>query len=392
MKMILGKKLFSVLSILVILLAVNAEALSEYDENIRLLKQLDMLDTLDFQESIDKANKCTEKRNFDCTRKNLKKAKKFVKTGADREEITYAKKNLKAEIAYVEEEAKMERELRRERRRMREVEEEAEMAAEREEEIRRENQPAQKSAWAVAAMDALDKAGDDLLRQQRETHARTEAALRQHYADKRRREQKQAERQQEARRNYERKKSENDSRRAQLLQQKEDRASATRQKRDRAQRQRQREREAQRIRERQVLAQSEASRKERDRQNRINKERKREQASAAKTKEFNTTVYESIAFIYKTKAGNYSGQGPTQKLLTSEKSKERALELVGCSNQRGSMGWRANGHSGEMYFCNQPLQSYNRDVAAKIGVSHLGGQTVFHCQENWTLNWRKYCK
>ncbi|PHR57051.1 MAG: hypothetical protein COA44_06570 [Arcobacter sp.] len=278
------RKLMGIFSVMLMLLfVINAEASTQFEKRMKLLKKLDMLDALDFQDSIQRANKCTKNRNFYCAEKNINKAKKYLKTNADRKELSYARLDLKDERALVREKEEMDSRLRRQRRRMREQEREEQREVQREEERaeerRRDNQPAQTSGWASGILSGLNQIQEENYGG-KSAHEMINDSMRDSRNTANRIQREREERQRRARQKYERQKEINNRRQAQLSLEKEDRARKTRQRQERLKRERQRERKAQRLKERRLLAQQEVKQREGKRQKKINEARKREYARA----------------------------------------------------------------------------------------------------------------
>ena len=241
--------LLCALSVFFMLPTVSVEASAESENRMKLLRKLDMLDSLDFREFIDSANECTAQRRFKCSKRNIREAEELVRTRAEKKELSYARLNLGEEIEQVQLEekaaerkriARIEREEERaaERRRRKRIEREEEREREREEERRRDSQPAQENVLA-GVMDSLNNISNSMPSAS-ETFRQANIDAR----DAQRRIERDRERKAEARREDER-----HQRRAQARREDESR--------EQAQLERQRKEQAQRVRKRRELAQLE---------------------------------------------------------------------------------------------------------------------------------------
>jgi hypothetical protein len=98
-------------------------------ELMRLTDQLDQMDKLDFEQSIAKADKCIQARDFVCSEAQLKTARKFAMGNAAKDSLRRAETRELAEKEAVEAErqalAKRQRELEEEERRLQAAEERA---------------------------------------------------------------------------------------------------------------------------------------------------------------------------------------------------------------------------------------------------------------------------
>jgi len=106
----------------VLTLTIPVEANTKLQNRMKLLEKLDMLDAIDFQDAINAANNCTSRRNFDCSRDKISRAKKLASTKAQKQNLSYAQLALKEEIDFVREEEELERQRIAEERRIREEE------------------------------------------------------------------------------------------------------------------------------------------------------------------------------------------------------------------------------------------------------------------------------
>ncbi|MFZ4286474.1 hypothetical protein [Variovorax sp. HJSM1_2] len=99
------------------------------DELLRMTEQLDQMDKLDFDQAIDRANRCTQARDFACTEAQLAAARKLATGSATKASLAKAESRLVAEKEALEAErvalAKRQRELEEEERRLKLAEERA---------------------------------------------------------------------------------------------------------------------------------------------------------------------------------------------------------------------------------------------------------------------------
>jgi len=124
-------------SLLIVVLFLSVPYTSAYKNNLlEMSDQLDALDKIDFQQSIDKANSCTRARNFKCTESELAKATKLAVDVKDREVLSNAQNNLKNEKIVIAKE-----EIARE-----EAEQQRQAQLERDRENQRQREIAQEEA------------------------------------------------------------------------------------------------------------------------------------------------------------------------------------------------------------------------------------------------------
>ncbi|MEC5385744.1 hypothetical protein VVD49_08415 [Uliginosibacterium sp. H3] len=142
---------------------------------LEMSDKLDQLDRMDLDEAIEKADRCTRARNFDCSEAELRKARKFANNGKDKADVERAalalvaeRKRLKAEEDAL---AEQERQLALAEERYRRQQADAEARAE--EQANRDN------AWQ-AAFGAV-KAGLDTYAQLRSNQRAQELAGQQRF-------------------------------------------------------------------------------------------------------------------------------------------------------------------------------------------------------------------
>lgn len=103
-----------------VLVLLSAAALPQAD-NARmqsLMKKLEMLNAMDFQNSLEAAESCTRKRDFSCSRKKLKEAERWASSSKQELRLTLVKEDLESEeklVALEKEERALKEKLRRER-------------------------------------------------------------------------------------------------------------------------------------------------------------------------------------------------------------------------------------------------------------------------------------
>lgn len=104
-------------------------------ELLRLTDRLDQMDKLDFDQAVEKAEKCIRLRDFSCTETQLKSARKLVTGTSSKTALGQAETNLALEKEAVESEkraiAQRERELQEQEARLRQAEERAQQQAAR---------------------------------------------------------------------------------------------------------------------------------------------------------------------------------------------------------------------------------------------------------------------
>lgn len=241
--------------------------------------QLDKADKAEFQELLDKANLCTARREFTCTRELLKKAEKLAASGADKKSLQGAQRRLEGEIEVVAEERReAQREAAREERRLARLEREEQERRERqrreeEEEADRDaaryartapsyNQPSNPLAVLGMAVDNYRKNTEALAARQEQQRREQEQQRRERESAQRQQDQQRADR----------------LRLAQAEQNQRER-ERERQRQAEAERRAQEAREAKRL-EEQRLAQQERERQRREEE--LARQREKEQEAQAK--------------------------------------------------------------------------------------------------------------
>lgn len=144
------------------------------------------MDREDFQDGIEKANDCTQHRDFSCAEKQLADVEELIESSADELLFTMATRNLQAEKQQVAEEKRLAKEAEDRRRR----EEAARIAAEEREE--RERQRQEDAETHAAIMEAFASAKQSIERSGAETAAlmaRNQAVMNEYHASVRREQQ-----------------------------------------------------------------------------------------------------------------------------------------------------------------------------------------------------------
>ncbi len=159
--MMMKSRLITFFVSLAVGLAILAPAVSyavdeKMEKRMKLLRMLDTLDSQDFQDAIDVANSCTARRNFNCAREQLGKAKKLASGSREKSSLSLAYSNLQQELEQVrmEEERARQEELARIERERR-YQEQLRLA--REEAARRKRQEEESSGidWLKAGAMAV---------------------------------------------------------------------------------------------------------------------------------------------------------------------------------------------------------------------------------------------
>lgn len=126
---------------LILPLTLQAATEAELQRRLELLEKLDQLDQMDLDATLEKAEQCILKRNFNCAGEHLEDAKPFVVTPAQEKQVAHTRQLLKREIALVQREQAEARRLARERERLeREREREREELARLETEMQAEQE------------------------------------------------------------------------------------------------------------------------------------------------------------------------------------------------------------------------------------------------------------
>ena len=306
--MTFSKSVFKVARIILfaVILLGSARAFSDSSKQMKMLQmldQLDQLDKMDMEDALYDAESCIIKRNFPGARSAIKRAKEFAHTDEDEVKIRATQTMLDREVSEKERE---DREKRRRRKQAEQEEEEreererkrrkAEKRAEREaREERYQNQPAEKNGWMSALNDGLDQMNSDLAQLQREQDATNRETNRLLAEQRQQNEEERREDEMEARR------------------EREDREQEDRRREEQAERRRQeRQQDLQNQRERQAR-----EKEARDRRN-----------NAVTKSSAKTAGPMGLAIVWQTNNGNWSGHGPTQRLSASEKTSDKALDMV----------------------------------------------------------------
>lgn len=138
-----------------VLLACLAAQAATTDDLLRMTDQLDQMDKLDFDQAIERANKCTQARDFACTEAQLASARKVGTGSAAKATLARAESRLVAEKEAMEAErvalAKRQRELEEEERRLKVAEERAARQAA----VQAEEESGMSTAQGIALFGAL---------------------------------------------------------------------------------------------------------------------------------------------------------------------------------------------------------------------------------------------
>jgi hypothetical protein len=119
----------------------------------------------------------------------------------------------------------------------------------------------------------------------------------------------------------------------------------------------------------------------------------------AKTKKEKKPQYkehiEAIAFYWKVKrsglekkymsTGEYKGDGPVQKSTGIAETLDEKIANSGCTNYRKKVAYSQDGKDGFIFYCNSPLQSYDRNIANTQNISDsyiLNERKKYKCIKN----------
>jgi hypothetical protein len=99
-----------------------------------------------------------------------------------------------------------------------------------------------------------------------------------------------------------------------------------------------------------------------------------------KKKEEYENYIEAIAFYWKVKrsglekkymsTGEYKGDGPVQNSTGIAETLDEKIANSGCENYRKKVAYSQDGKDGFIFYCNYPLQSYDRNIANTQNISN----------------------
>lgn len=328
----------------VVLPAIVDAAMSDQQKMLKMIEQLDMLDKMDFDDAVEKGRVCIYERDFQCTEKQLKKAKKYAHGGGDKRILLAVKQELATVQKRVQEEIERERRRSKRERHRREEEEdkrEEEAAQQRRDDKKRKRRRRDDLAYARSREDEYNRhqmiativnGVNDISNDMARSNSQFQSDLNRNYNDARRK--------------------------------KTERYEKERQSREKVERQRRAEADERRARARKEKREREAREWQIEQRRRTEAKKQRQQRSQRQVEKTASVANKPAeAYCWRNSKDYYFCYGPVQRLQAGENSLDRALSLVGCkdpSNTQQNNNMGRGKQKGVWFICfGRQLESYD---------------------------------